>query len=375
MRAVVPHLRALPPPRAEFSSLHETLIIAGVATVLMIRTQLWLTNYPQLGGHGLHIAHLLWGGLFMLLAIGLLLTFAGRPVLRAAAIVGGVGFGFFIDELGKFVTADNNYFYRPAAALIYLIFVGLFLLARTFQRHQGERPSAQANLVSAVELLGEAARDDLDEPDRQRALALLRDADPADPLVAPLRSFFVNLDVPSAAAAGVAARTVAKARHAWARLAAWQGFATSVSWLLGIWAAVSVISVVELVTSAAVDLGGAHPGYGSDRLGDLAFVNVASLASSALSAALVAHGVLQLRRGERVAAYRSFERALLLAILVTQVFAFFESQFSAVFGLAIDLLLLVALRAVQNNDGAARDAVASAPGGVARASRPVPAGP
>jgi hypothetical protein len=126
MRAVVPHLRALPPPRAEFSSLHETLIIAGVATVLMIRTQLWLTNYPQLGGHGLHIAHLLWGGLFMLLAIGLLLTFAGRPVLRAAAIVGGVGFGFFIDELGKFVTADNNYFYRPAAALIYLIFVGLF---------------------------------------------------------------------------------------------------------------------------------------------------------------------------------------------------------------------------------------------------------
>jgi hypothetical protein len=45
-------------------------------------------------------------------------------VRRAAAIVGGVG--FFIDELGKFITEDNNYFYNPAAALIYLIFIGLF---------------------------------------------------------------------------------------------------------------------------------------------------------------------------------------------------------------------------------------------------------
>ncbi len=39
---------------------------------------------PELGGHGLHIAHLLWGG-------------------------------FFIDELGKFITQDNDYFFKPAA--------------------------------------------------------------------------------------------------------------------------------------------------------------------------------------------------------------------------------------------------------------------
>src|SRR5919112_686687 len=126
-------LRATP-RGIEFGALHETLLITGVATILVIRTQLWLTNYPQLGGRGLHIAHLLWGGLFMLIAIGLLLTFLGRPVRRAAAIVGGIGFGFFIDELGKFITEDNNYFYRPAAALIYLIFIGLFMLTPALQR-------------------------------------------------------------------------------------------------------------------------------------------------------------------------------------------------------------------------------------------------
>jgi hypothetical protein len=372
--ALVQHLHARPTPRVEFSSLHETLIIASVATVLVIRTQLWLTNYPQLGGHGLHIAHLLWGGLFMLLAIGLLLTFLGRPVLRAAAIAGGVGFGFFIDELGKFVTEDNNYFYRPAAALIYLIFVSLFMLTRALQRREGERLSAESNLANAVELLGEAARRQLDESERRRALVLLEGADPAAPLVAPLRSLFRDLQARPAAAPGLAARTVGGAREGWARLAAWPQFATCVSCLLAIWAAVSFVGVVELVTGAVVDLGGGHPGYVSDRLGDLAFVNVASLASSALSAALVARGVLQLRRGARAAAYRSFEHALLVAILVTQVFSFVESQFGAVFGLALDLLLLVALRAVESNDRAAHAAAVPAPPGVAQPLRPVSAG-
>jgi hypothetical protein len=68
------------------------------------------------------------------IAIGALLTLLGRWPRRPAAIVGGVGFGFFIDELGKFITSDNNYFFEPAAALIYLIFIGLFLLVRALQR-------------------------------------------------------------------------------------------------------------------------------------------------------------------------------------------------------------------------------------------------
>ena len=353
------------PPRAvAFGSLHETLLITGIATILVIRTQLWLTNYPQLGGHGLHIAHLLWGGLFMLVAIGLLLTFLGRHVRRAAAIVGGVGFGFFIDELGKFITEDNNYFYRPAAALIYLCFIGLFVLTRALQRR--ERLDARDDLANAVDLLGEAARRDLDEGERREALALLGRADPADPLVAPLRSLFERAEVRPAAAPGAAARAEAAVRRLAGRFAAWDGFATCVSWLFAAWALLSVLAVVELVCGFLLELGGAHPAFVSDRLGDLEFVNIASLVSSFASALLVAHGIVELRRGRRAAGYRSFERALLVAILVTQVFAFVESQFGAVFGLAVDLLLLLALRSLQAGD-AARDTLPR------RAPRPAPA--
>src|SRR5262249_6926232 len=46
----------------DIGPLLDTVIICAAGTILAIRSELWLTHYPQLGGHGLHIAHLLWGG-------------------------------------------------------------------------------------------------------------------------------------------------------------------------------------------------------------------------------------------------------------------------------------------------------------------------
>ena len=131
--------RLIPNPTrdVDFSTRLQTFLVAGVTMVLVIRTQLWLTNYPQLGGDGLHIAHLLWGGVFMALTIGLLLIYRNRAIYTPAAILGGIGFGFFIDELGKFITSDNDYFFQPAAALIYLVFVTIFLIIRALDRRVG----------------------------------------------------------------------------------------------------------------------------------------------------------------------------------------------------------------------------------------------
>ena len=77
---------------------------------------------------------MLWGGLLMLAALVIVLSFLGRAAERVSAIIGGIGFGMFIDEVGKFVTSDNNYFFRPAASLIYVIFILLFLVARASSR-------------------------------------------------------------------------------------------------------------------------------------------------------------------------------------------------------------------------------------------------
>ncbi len=101
----------------------EIFFVSAVFSLLLVRFFLFVTGYPQLGGDGLHIAHMLWGGLLMLISITLLLAFLGRRVQQLAAVLGGLGFGVFIDEIGKFITSDNNYFFRPTIGILYAIFV------------------------------------------------------------------------------------------------------------------------------------------------------------------------------------------------------------------------------------------------------------
>jgi hypothetical protein len=51
-----------PTRSVDLERLLDTLLVFAVGMILVIRMQLWPTNYLQLGGRGLHIAHLLWGG-------------------------------------------------------------------------------------------------------------------------------------------------------------------------------------------------------------------------------------------------------------------------------------------------------------------------
>ena len=71
---------------ADLGLLHETFFICAVTTILCIRTDLWLTHYPQLGGHGLHIAHLLYGGALMLLALAFLLTLLAFIIVSCGVV-------------------------------------------------------------------------------------------------------------------------------------------------------------------------------------------------------------------------------------------------------------------------------------------------
>src|SRR5690606_22868769 len=107
------------------------------------RGYLQLAGFPQIGGETLHVAHVLWGGLFMAVAMVLLLSFAG-PVIRApAAFVGGIGFGLFIDEVGKFLTQDNDYFFRPAPMIMYATLVVLVIGADVLHGRRPPHPSEQ----------------------------------------------------------------------------------------------------------------------------------------------------------------------------------------------------------------------------------------
>lgn len=336
---------------ADFGALQETFLVCAASTILIIRTELWLTNYPQLGGHGLHIAHLLWGGLLMLLAIAILITFLGRSPRRTAAVVGGIGFGFFIDELGKFVTSDNDYFFKPAAAMIYAIFIGLFLANRAMRRRRGLSDAERTSNV--IELLGEAARGGFSEQDRQRALALLDGTDPDDRLAAGLRDLVTGLDTRPGPRPVPWLRLVRELRRSLAAATRRNWFGPAVTWTFAGWAVLSILTAGELVLGVIPGLqldGDELAGHESDGLGALSAINVAHLAATLTSALLVAVGVVRISAGARLNGYRVFELAVLVSILISQVFAFVESQFAAAVGLSLDILLLLAVRATLEHE-------------------------
>lgn len=138
-------------------NLLDVYVVSAIIAVALTRTFLYLTGYPQLGGDGLHIAHVLWGGLLMMVGT-LLLLLSQNPNRRLAAIISGAGFGLFIDEVGKFITSDVNYFYKPAAVIVYLSFVIIWLIGRAIITRSLKEPLLPAVAWPENKWLGRAMR-------------------------------------------------------------------------------------------------------------------------------------------------------------------------------------------------------------------------
>mgnify|MGYP001041986584 CR=1 FL=1 len=140
-------------------------LLSFAASVAATRLFLDLTNYPQLGGGGLHIAHVLWGGLLLFIASILPLIFANRWVYPLGAVLAGAGVGLFIDEVGKFITANNDYFYPAAAPIIYAFFLLVVLVYTRVRR--APPPDPRLELYHALDALEEVLDHNLDSRERQ----------------------------------------------------------------------------------------------------------------------------------------------------------------------------------------------------------------
>ena len=129
------------------------------------------------------MAHVLWGGLLLVVGALVPLLFVGRRSLTLAALLAGIGAGLFIDEIGKFVTTSNDYFFAPAAPIIYGGLLLLVLLWSLVRRSRSDSPLDASQ--AAVEALRDGVDGRLTEADRQRALDRLQCAGAGDRAAGP----------------------------------------------------------------------------------------------------------------------------------------------------------------------------------------------
>lgn len=139
----------------------QLTLLSFAASVSLTRLILDVLDYPQLGNESLHIAHVLYGGVILFASSLLPLIFANRWAYTWGAIFSGIGVGLFIDEVGKFITQNNDYFYPAAAPIIYAFFLIVAIIY--FQICKPPEMDSRSELYMVLESLGEVLDSDLDE--------------------------------------------------------------------------------------------------------------------------------------------------------------------------------------------------------------------
>jgi hypothetical protein len=307
----------------------EFFLGTAIATVLIVRSALAATGYPQVGGNGLHVAHVLYGGLLMGAAIATVEILPGTRARLHAAFIGGIGFGLFIDEVGKFLTKDVNYFFRPAVAIIYAVFVTFYVVVREIVLR---RPmTEQRRIAIAAVAAGDLALGQLDSAGQQHALSLL-DGVTASPLADGIRGCLTGDSAQvraQTAATKVRERLLTVARRAVDHPAFVPGL-----WVLFVLQALGMAGQLLLVIL--------RPDIGLGRGSHV--TDLGTEISTAISGLYALWGVWLMHRGDIQGAMRVLYRSALVTLLFTQVFVFVRYEWSGLIGFVAQAIVLGALR-------------------------------
>jgi len=319
----------------ESTSLLEIFFVTAVLSVLGIRFFLALTGYPSLHQGNLHIAHVLLGGVLMMVALVISLAYINKSAYYLVAVLGGLGFGAFIDELGKFITGDNDYFYRPAVTLIYLVFVLIYLAIENFVKKP--ELTEQEKLINALEIAKEVVLEDLDHRERRRALDLLKECPPNDPVTKALRALLYATEAVPVPKPDIYTAAKYRGRKIYRKLVQKSWFVNAVIMffvLQSLFALGLDFFLLYIKLEMMVDLHTIFP--------TLSLYDQAGLLSATLAAALVVAAAIKIK-SNRLQSYLLFKNAVLVQIFLVQVFLFYRAQLLALLGLAGNICVLFVL--------------------------------
>lgn len=333
------------------SAASEAFLIIAIITILVTRLYLWLTGFPQIGNGTLHIAHALWGGAAMMAALLIGWLFLGSGTRLTTIVVGGIGFGLFLDEVGKFVTQDNDYFYGPAAEIMYVLVVALLIINRILRDFR--TPTADECLANAAAIAADGLVHGLTTGQRQRATRLLQRVNNSRGDDEPLSAIATLIESASprhdrlAATADFAARLIPNVfrRPFWVTL---------IGWILVAVSAFGILTGIIQLVSGGLILNTRNTSLHIDRMsisGAILFV------SALITFALAVPSMIRRHWDHSVTPLRALRLAALVFTTLTALVEFATAGFPALLTLAFGLFAM----AVFSYQISALDAQSTAP--------------
>lgn len=305
----------------------DNFLISSVTSIIAIRIYLSLTGFPQIGGEALHIAHMLWGGLLMMITLISLLAFINRQTKIIGSVVGGLGFGIFVDELGKFISHDNNYFFQPTFAIIYvLLLIIYFSFRKIFEFIEKDD---KEYIMNALELLKESVYYDLDTNEKHKIINYLKLADQKHPLVTRLSSLISHIEAKPLAPEKIMARLRKNFHLAYINTLKSKHFAK--------------LLFVILITGSFTNIYLTILNLLEFRF---TFWEIGLIVSVVLATMFTVWGIIKIAEGKTTLAYLHLRRATMISILFIQFFAFYFHQLAALIPLVTAFITYLGIQSL-----------------------------
>jgi hypothetical protein len=331
--------------RENASELILTVLISAVFSLLGARLFLELTGYWQLGQGNWHIAHALWGGLIMTGGMCLELIFHGSKIKKVTAVIFGLGLGSFLDEIGKYLSKDNNYFFQPAIIFMYIIFIILFLVYRYLEKSTSKDKSTL--LYQVINQLEDVAEDDIDLKEKDKMLFKLKMVaeDKSNQKTVELARKLIEL-VKSIPANKIDKEGFYHLVYQWGK----RYFYNKIFRRKLVLNILLILAGLYIVTGVADSLF-LLPRFRQNELFEWWFGGLDLLTKSSatlfglkslsdvITSVLFIFGIYWVIKRKKRRGINFFQYGLLVNIFLTSVFRFYFEQFSGVFGLAVSIVI------------------------------------
>ncbi len=327
------------------------LLVSFALAIAITRLFLEITGYPQIGNSELHLAHVLWGGLIWFAGSLLPLLFVNRRALDLSAILTGVGSGLFMDEVGKFITTSNDYFYPAAAPIVYAFFLLTILIFQILRK--GAHRTARERLYHVLEMFEELIEGDLSEVEKEIFLDELNHVKESDRIDNLQELADHLLDIVNEEGKRMVPHRPDPVEwmdgvwHQWA--AKWFDSPAKPTWLFDVWLLLGLVTIIHPLTSYYVFSNGvALPWF----LDELLMINLRSgsevrfleylrlVGEGSLGLVILVAAMLGFLGRQKLAAHLAFFANLTLLTFIN-LLVFYYDQFSAIFFTIIQLAVFM----------------------------------